>query len=64
MLADVRLIVGATEARLTVRHDDKVVEDEIWSFGRRIGRDEAKQMAEALFADAYDMMNFAVHGDE
>lgn len=64
MLADVRLIVAATEARLVMRHDDTVVEDEVWKFDRRIGREEAKSMASAIFADAYDMMNFVAHGDE
>ena len=64
MLADVRLVVAANEARLTIRHDDKIVEDELWTFGRRIGREEAKGMAQAIFADAYDMMQFVVHGDD
>lgn len=64
MLADVRLFIGSKEARLIVRHDDAVVEDEIWTFDRRIGGEEAKDMARAIFADAYDMMNFVAHGDE
>lgn len=64
MLADVRLTIGVTEARLVVRHDDQVVEDELWKFERKIGREEAKAMAEAIFADAYDVMNHVVHGDE
>lgn len=63
MLADVRLTVSPTEARLLVKHDDAVVEDELWKLGRRITRDEAKDLAQALFATAYDLMNFVAHGD-
>lgn len=54
----------ATEARLLVRNDDAVVEDESWRFGRRLGREEARSMVQAIFDDAYDMMNSTVHGDE
>jgi hypothetical protein len=64
MLADIHLVVGANEARVTVRHDNDVVEDECWKFDRRLSREEAKSAVAAVFADVYDMMNFAVHGDE
>ena len=64
MTAEIRLIVTATEARLLVRNDDAVVEDESWRFGRRLGREEARSMVQAIFDDAYDMMNSTVHGDE
>lgn len=63
MLADVRLIVSPTEARLLVKNDDTIVEDEVWKFGRRLGKDEARDMAQALFAAAYDMVNFVTHGE-
>lgn len=64
MLADVRLSIAQKEARLVVRHGDDIVEDEVWTFGRNIGREEAKSMAAAIFADAYDLLNFVTHGDE
>lgn len=64
MLAEVRLIIGPKEARVTVRHGDDVVEDEVWSFGRQLGRSEAKEMAQAIFSDIYDMLNLLAHGDE
>ena len=63
MLARVELIIAPKEARLTIRKGDETVEDEIWSFGRKIGRSEAAEFARAIFDDAYDAMNFAVHGD-
>lgn len=63
MLADVRLTISQTEARLLVKRDDAVVEDELWKFGRKISRDEAKDMAQALFSTAYDVVNFVAHGD-
>lgn len=56
--------MSPTEARLLVRHGDEVVEDELWKFGRRIGQTEAKQMAQALFSAAYDLMNHVAHGDD
>lgn len=43
---------------------DKVIEDERWKFERRITATEAAGLAEAAFADAYDLMQYAVHGDE
>lgn len=63
MLADVRLSISPTEARLVVRHDDAVVEDELWKFERKLTRDEAKDMAEAIFATAYDLVNVVAYGE-
>jgi hypothetical protein len=64
MLAEVRLVIAPMEARLTIRRGDEIVDDEIWSFGRKVGRAEAQEFARAVFDDAYDGMNFMVHGDE
>lgn len=64
MLARVELIIAPEEARLTIRKGDDIVEDEVWKFGRKIGRSEAAEFARAVFDDAYDGMNFMVHGDE
>lgn len=64
MLAEVRLIIAPKEARLLVRHGDDVVEDELWKFVPPISRTEAKKIAEAIFADGYSIMQYAVHGDE
>jgi hypothetical protein len=64
MLARVELIIAPEEARLTIRKGDDIVEDEVWKFGRKIGRSEAAEFARAVFDDAYDGMNFMVHGDD
>lgn len=64
MLAEVRLVIAPKEARLTVRHGDEVVEDELWTFDRRVDRSEAKSIAAAIFADAYDLMQYVVYGDD
>jgi hypothetical protein len=64
MLSEVRLVIAPKEARLTIVRGDKIVEDEIWSFGRSIGRSEAAEFARAIFDDAYDGMNLMVHGDD
>lgn len=64
MLAEVRLIVDPKEARLTVRHADDVVENEVWSYSRPMGRTEAKELVKTVFDTTYDMMNFVSnHGD-
>ena len=64
MLAEVRLVVAAKEARLVLKHDDKVVEDELWKFDTPVSRTEAKELIGVAFADAYDLMQHAVHGDD
>lgn len=64
MLARVELVIAPREARLTLLKGDEVVEDEVWSFGRQIGKSEAAEFARAVFDDAYDGMNYMVHGDD
>lgn len=64
MLAKVELVIAPREARLTLFRGDEIVEDEVWSFGRQIGKTEAAEFARAVFDDAYDGMNFMVHGDD
>jgi hypothetical protein len=64
MLAKVELVIAPKEARLTLFKGEVVIEDEVWSFGRQIGRSEAAEFARAIFDDAYDAMNFMVHGDD
>jgi hypothetical protein len=64
MLAKVELVIAPKEARLTLFKGEVVIEDEVWSFGRQIGRSEAAEFARAIFDDAYDGMNFMVHGDD
>ena len=64
MLGEVRLIVAAKEARLILKVGEQIVEDELWSFDSKISKTEAKQVVEAAFHDAYDLMQFSVHGDD
>jgi hypothetical protein len=64
MLAKVELVIAPKEARLTLFKGEVIIEDEVWSFGRQIGRSEAAEFARAVFDDAYDGMNFMVHGDD
>ena len=63
MLGEVRLIVASKEARLILKIGETLVEDELWSFETKISRTEAKQALEAAFHDAYDLMQYSVHGD-
>lgn len=63
MLAEVKLVIAPKEARLTIRHGDDVVEDELWKFEGPMGRSEARELAEVAFHDTYDLVQYAVHGD-
>ena len=63
MLAEVKLVITPQAARLTICRGDDVVDEETWSFEAKIGRSEAMEVAKAVFDDAYDAMNWMVHGD-
>lgn len=63
MLAEVRLVVSGSEAKLVLKHGDTVIENELWRFGRRVTRKEAEELCRVAFDDAYDLMNHAVHGE-
>ncbi len=63
MLAEVRLIIASREAKLVIRRGETIAEDEVWKFERPISKTEAKELAEAAFHDAFDLMQHAVHGD-
>jgi hypothetical protein len=64
MLSEVRLIVGAKEARLVLKKDDDVVEDELWRFERRMSSSEANEIVRVVFDGCFDLMNNFVHGSE
>jgi hypothetical protein len=64
MLAEVRLVVTPKEARLTVRKGDDIIEDEVWAFGRSVGKTEALELAMAVFHDSYDGLQYFAYGDE
>lgn len=64
MLAELRLVIAPREARLVLKHGDDVIEDELWKFDGAVNRAQARELAGVAFADAYDLMNSAVHGNE
>ena len=63
MMGELRLIVATKGARIVLKIGETVVEDESWTFERKISRTEAKEITEAAFHDAYDLMQFFAHGD-
>jgi hypothetical protein len=63
MLAELCLSITSREARLTYKSGEKVTEDEVWTFPRPLSRTEAKELAEAVFHEAFDLIQYAVHGD-
>jgi len=63
MLGEVRLIVAQKEARLILKVGETEIEDELWTFDKKISKTEARNIVEAAFHDAYDLMQFSVHGD-
>lgn len=64
MLSEVRLVIGAKEARLVLKKDDAFVEDELWKFDRRMSSGEANEMVRVIFDGCFDLMNNLVHGSE
>ena len=64
MIAEVRLIIAASEARLVLKHGEKIIEDEVWTFPHKISRTEAKQAADTAFHDIYDLLQYTVNGDD
>lgn len=60
--ATVLLTVGATSARLEVLDGAAVVEFEQWTFDVPLDRDEAVEEAMTVFHDAYDYLNWFIHG--
>lgn len=63
MLGEVRLIVASKEAQLILKVGETLIEDELWTFDRKISTSEAKEVVEAAFHDAFDLMQYSVHGD-
>jgi hypothetical protein len=63
MLAEVRLLIAPKEARLILKKGERLVEDEIWSFDRKISQTEAKEIAEVMFHDCYDLVQYSVYGE-
>jgi hypothetical protein len=64
MLADIRLTIAASEARLVLKRGDKHIEDEVWVFSGKLSRSAAADISEAAFHDLYDLIQYAVHGDD
>lgn len=63
MLAEVRLIIAPKEARLLLKHGDRIVEDEIWTFDGKVSTTEARELISVAFHECYDLLNTAVHGE-
>lgn len=63
MLSEVRLLIGTKEARLVLKRGDDSLEDELWKFERKMSATEAQEMCRVLFDEAFDLLNYAVHGD-
>lgn len=60
---EVRLIIAKREARLLLKNGDKVIEDELWKFDSPMTSDEASDLAQILFHEGYDLMQYSVHGE-
>lgn len=57
MLAEVRLLVAAREARLMLVNGGEVIDDEIWKFDAKVSSSEAAEVARVSFDDLYDFVN-------
>lgn len=63
MISEVHLLIGTKEARLVLKKGDTSLEDELWRFERKMSVTEAQEMCRVLFDEAFDLMNYTVHGD-
>jgi|688.fasta_scaffold1832043_1 hypothetical protein len=61
MLAEVRLLIAAREARLMLINGGEVIDDEIWKFDAKVSSSEAAEAARVSFDDLYDFMNAVVN---
>jgi hypothetical protein len=61
MLAEVRLVIAAREARLTLLSGGAVIDDEIWKFDSKVSTTEASEAARVSFDDLYDFLNAIAH---
>lgn len=57
MLAEVRMLIAAREARLMLVNGGEVIDDEIWKFDAKVSSSEAAEVARVSFDDLYDLMN-------
>lgn len=63
MTAELRLVIAGKEARLLLKIDGQEVEDELWKFDRKLTKSEVSEIANCVFQDAYEVMQYANHGD-
>lgn len=63
-LAEMRLVLTPTSARLVIKSGDRVIEDEVWKTDFRISQTEADVAARSAFDSIYDFLNFQLNGDE
>jgi hypothetical protein len=61
MTAELRLVVVGKEARLFLKIDEKEIEDEVWTFDRKLTKAEIQDIAACVFHDAYSVIQFAAH---
>jgi hypothetical protein len=64
MLAEMHILISARDVRVVLKRSEKTVEDEVWKFERPISSTEARNLIDAAFHDAYDLIQYAVHGDD
>ena len=62
-LAEVRMVLTSTSARLIVKSGDKTIEDEVWVPEFKVSGTEADVAARTVFDAIYDFLNFQVNGE-
>lgn len=62
-LAEVRMVLTPTSARLVIKSGEKTVENEVWKTEARISQTEADVAARACFDNLYDFLNYQINGE-
>lgn len=65
LVVEVRLVLTPKSAALTiVRGSKDVIDHEVWKFEAPTPNRELRDLAECVFHDCYDLMNYVSHGDQ
>jgi hypothetical protein len=61
-MTEVRLVLTPRSATLVVTSGDVVLQAEEWKFDRPAPKRELRDVADCVFHDCYDLLNYVAHG--
>jgi hypothetical protein len=61
-MLELRLVLTPRSAKLTWTKGEAIVEEEVWTFSSPTPKSELRDIAECVFHDCYDLLNYSCHG--